>query len=174
MHIDREPKLDFADVLIRPKRSALPSRAEVDIVREFRFKHSQHRYRGIPIIAANMDTVTRAPMAIVDVPESGKLKPSMHHLWFTDQGQTGLHDPTGRLYRFDRRRLDAVLQVRPDGDRDGRLRGRGAVAGLAGLDDGPRRALFGSCVRERGAPSRRACATGSGSAPRSRPPRAST
>ena len=63
MHIDREPKLDFADVLIRPKRSALPSRAEVDIAREFRFKHSQHRYRGIPIIAANMDTVGTFEMA---------------------------------------------------------------------------------------------------------------
>ena len=63
MHIDREPKLDFADVLIRPKRSALPSRAEVDIAREFKFKHSQHRYRGIPIIAANMDTVGTFEMA---------------------------------------------------------------------------------------------------------------
>jgi GMP reductase len=57
MHIEREVKLDFADVLIRPKRSALPSRAEVDIEREFVFKHSRDNYRGIPIVAANMDTV---------------------------------------------------------------------------------------------------------------------
>jgi len=57
MHIEREMKLDFADVLIRPKRSALPSRAKVEIDREFTFKHSQHKYRGIPIIAANMDKV---------------------------------------------------------------------------------------------------------------------
>ncbi len=56
MHIDREIKLDFKDVLIRPKRSALPSRAQVDITREFTFKHSQHHYCGVPIIAANMDT----------------------------------------------------------------------------------------------------------------------
>jgi GMP reductase len=63
MHIEREMKLDFADVLIRPKRSALPSRAEVDIQREFRFKHSQHKYRGIPIIGANMDTVGTFEMA---------------------------------------------------------------------------------------------------------------
>ena len=63
MHIEREPKLDFADVLIRPKRSALPSRAEVDINREFTFKHSRHEYRGIPIIAANMDTVGTFEMA---------------------------------------------------------------------------------------------------------------
>lgn len=63
MHIEREVKLDFADVLIRPKRSALPSRAEVDIQREFTFKHSRDKYRGIPIIAANMDTVGTFAMA---------------------------------------------------------------------------------------------------------------
>ena len=63
MHIDREIKLDFNDVLIRPKRSALPSRAEVDITREFRFKHSASSYRGVPIIAANMDTIGTFEMA---------------------------------------------------------------------------------------------------------------
>jgi GMP reductase len=63
MHIDREIKLDFKDVLIRPKRSALPSRAEVDITREYSFKHADSDYRGIPIIAANMDTVGTFEMA---------------------------------------------------------------------------------------------------------------
>ena len=63
MHIDRDIKLDFKDVLIRPKRSALPSRAEVDVHREFEFKHSGHKYRGIPIVAANMDSVGTFDMA---------------------------------------------------------------------------------------------------------------
>ena len=63
MHIDRDLKLDFSDVLIRPKRSALPSRAEVDIHREFVFRNSQRKYRGIPIIAANMDTIGTFEMA---------------------------------------------------------------------------------------------------------------
>ncbi len=63
MHIDRDLKFDFSDVLIRPKRSALPSRAEVDIHREFTFRHSKRKYRGIPIIAANMDTVGTFEMA---------------------------------------------------------------------------------------------------------------
>jgi len=63
MHIDRELKLDFSDVLIRPKRSALPSRAKVDIHREFTFRNSQRKYHGIPIIAANMDTVGTFEMA---------------------------------------------------------------------------------------------------------------
>jgi GMP reductase len=64
MHIERELKLDFRDVLIRPKRSTLPSRAQVDIRREFVFKHSQHKYLGIPIIAANMDTIGTFEMAL--------------------------------------------------------------------------------------------------------------
>jgi GMP reductase len=63
MHIDRDRKLDFKDVLIRPKRSALPSRAEVDIIRAYTFKHSAVRYRGVPVIAANMDTVGTFEMA---------------------------------------------------------------------------------------------------------------
>ena len=63
MHIDRDRKLDFRDVLIRPKRSALPSRATVDIQRAFRFKHSGARYHGVPVIAANMDTVGTFAMA---------------------------------------------------------------------------------------------------------------
>jgi GMP reductase len=63
MHIEHEVKLDFKDVLIRPKRSTLTSRADVDLEREFRFRHSVSQYRGIPIIAANMDTTGTIEMA---------------------------------------------------------------------------------------------------------------
>lgn len=63
MRIEEELKLDFKDVLIRPKRSTLTSRSEVDISREFAFRHSGHRYRGIPIVAANMDTIGTVEMA---------------------------------------------------------------------------------------------------------------
>lgn len=63
MRIEPELKLDFTDVLIRPKRSTLTSRSEVDISREFVFRHSGATYRGIPIIAANMDTVGTFAMA---------------------------------------------------------------------------------------------------------------
>ncbi len=63
MRIEEELKLDFKDVLIRPKRSTLTSRSEVDISREFVFRHSGGKYRGIPIIAANMDTVGTFEMA---------------------------------------------------------------------------------------------------------------
>ena len=63
MHIDQEIKLDFKDVLIRPKRSTLTSRSEVDISRDFVFRNSGAKYHGIPIIAANMDTTGTMEMA---------------------------------------------------------------------------------------------------------------
>ena len=63
MHIEHEVKLDFKDVLIRPKRSTLTSRSDVDITREFVFRHAGVKYHGIPIIASNMDTTGTFEMA---------------------------------------------------------------------------------------------------------------
>jgi GMP reductase len=63
MRIEQDIKLDFKDVLIRPKRSTLTSRAEVDISRDYVFLHSRRRYSGIPIIAANMDLTGTFAMA---------------------------------------------------------------------------------------------------------------
>lgn len=67
MRIENETKLDYADVLIRPKRSTLGSRKEVDLEREFTFRNytpafehrnwEDHHYQGIPIMASNMDGV---------------------------------------------------------------------------------------------------------------------
>ncbi len=69
MRIEEDIKLDFKDVLIRPKRSTLTSRSEVDISREFVFRHSRRKYHGIPIIGANMDTVGTFEMAGALVPQ---------------------------------------------------------------------------------------------------------
>lgn len=63
MHIEHELKLDFKDVLIRPKRSTLTSRSDVDTRREFAFRHSPEKYHGIPIVAANMDATGTFEMA---------------------------------------------------------------------------------------------------------------
>ncbi|GAB4562063.1 MAG: GMP reductase [Geothermobacteraceae bacterium] len=57
MRVESDLKLGFKDVLIRPKRSTLKSRAEVSLEREFTFLHSGRTWKGVPIIAANMDTV---------------------------------------------------------------------------------------------------------------------
>ena len=57
MKIEEEIKIDFSDVLIRPKRSTLGSRSEVNLERDYTFLHSKKKWSGVPIIAANMDTV---------------------------------------------------------------------------------------------------------------------
>ncbi len=65
MRIEHDVKLDFSDVLIRPKRSVLKTRADVSLDREFRFKHTQTIWQGIPIIASNMDHTGTFEMARV-------------------------------------------------------------------------------------------------------------
>ena len=63
MRIEEDLKLGFKDVLFRPKRSTLKSRSQVSLTRQFTFKHTQTRWQGVPVIAANMDTVGSFAMA---------------------------------------------------------------------------------------------------------------
>lgn len=63
MRIEQDLKLGFKDVLFRPKRSTLKSRSQVDLSREFTFKHSGKKWSGVPVIAANMDSVGTFEMA---------------------------------------------------------------------------------------------------------------
>ena len=72
MRIEEDMKLDYKDVLIRPKRSTLGSRKEVDLERGYTFRNykpefpdsaNERHWRGIPIMAANMDGVGTFEMA---------------------------------------------------------------------------------------------------------------
>ncbi|MEH0664722.1 GMP reductase [Vibrio scophthalmi] len=63
MRIEQELKLGFKDVLFRPKRSTLKSRSQVNLTRDFTFKHSGRQWSGVPVIAANMDSVGSFEMA---------------------------------------------------------------------------------------------------------------
>jgi GMP reductase len=73
MRIEEDIKLDYKDVLIRPKRSTLKSRSQVKLNRKFQFRHYDHdiatplpdeyHYEGIPIMASNMDGVGTMRMA---------------------------------------------------------------------------------------------------------------
>ena len=63
MRIEEEIKLDYSDVLFRPKRSTLKSRKDVDLSRKYTFKHSRSSWKGIPIIASNMDGVGEIDVA---------------------------------------------------------------------------------------------------------------
>ena len=65
MRIDQDMKLDFKDVLFKPKRSKLESRRDVDMHRTFKFHNSGKEWTGIPIMASNMDGVGTFEMAKV-------------------------------------------------------------------------------------------------------------
>ena len=49
MRIEEELKLDYSDVLFRPKRSTLKSRKDVNLLRTYRFKYSKNEWSGIPL-----------------------------------------------------------------------------------------------------------------------------
>ncbi len=63
MRIETDVKLDFKDVLIRPKRSTLNTRSAVDVNRTFRLLHTGSEWKGFPLIAANMDVTGTMSMA---------------------------------------------------------------------------------------------------------------
>ena len=64
MRIEYDIKLGFKDVMFRPKRSTLKSRSQVNLERTFRLLHNKTEWTGIPIMAANMDTVGTFEMAL--------------------------------------------------------------------------------------------------------------
>jgi GMP reductase len=64
MRIEYDIKLGFKDVMFRPKRSTLKSRSQVNLERTFRMMHNKSEWTGIPIMAANMDTVGTFEMAL--------------------------------------------------------------------------------------------------------------
>lgn len=67
MRVETELKLDFDDVLIRPKRSVAPSRASVDVLRSYHFRNASPAasWTGTPIMASNIDTIGTMKMAQV-------------------------------------------------------------------------------------------------------------
>lgn len=64
MRIEYDIKLGFKDVMFRPKRSTLKSRSLVSLERNFKFLNSTATWSGVPIMAANMDTVGTFEMAL--------------------------------------------------------------------------------------------------------------
>ncbi len=83
MRIEPEVKLGFKDVMFRPKRSTLKSRSEVSLERTFKFLHSGTEWTGVPIMAANMDTVATFGLAKVLVKE--KILTPMHKHYTTQE-----------------------------------------------------------------------------------------
>ena len=65
MRIEHDIKLDYSDVLFKPKRSKLESRRDVDLMRTFKFHNSGNEWTGVPIMSSNMDGVGTFSMAKV-------------------------------------------------------------------------------------------------------------
>ena len=80
MRVENEKKLDYSDVLIRPKRSTLTSRYDVDMTRTYTFLHSQRNWTGIPVMSANMDTVGTPEMYKVLFKHKMITSPARHYL----------------------------------------------------------------------------------------------
>ncbi|XP_053449419.1 GMP reductase 2 isoform X2 [Nycticebus coucang] len=119
-HIDNDVKLDFKDVLLRPKRNTLKSRSEVDLTRSFTFRNSKQIYTGIPIIASNMDTVGTFEMAKVLCKFS--LFTAVHKHYSLDQWQEFARQNPDCLEHlaassgtgsFDFERLEQILEAVP-------------------------------------------------------------
>lgn len=121
MRIEEDVKLDFKDVLIRPKRSTLKSRKDVDITREFTFKWSKKNYHGVPIIAANMDGVGTFAMARSFLEHDTKMSVALHkHYPLERLGDFFIqNDPSSVWYsigmvKADHEKLMAFLKKYPN------------------------------------------------------------
>ena len=81
--IEEDIKLDFNDVLIKPKRSTLSSRKEVDVTREFKTLHSKKNWEGIPVMVANMDSI--ATFDMLESTKKHKIMTCIHKHYTVDE-----------------------------------------------------------------------------------------
>ena len=98
MRIELEMKLGFKDVMIRPKRSTLKSRSHVSLEREFKFLHSSTTWTGVPIMAANMDTVGTFEMAKALAED--KLFTAIHKHYSVQEWNSFLRDVSPEKYNY--------------------------------------------------------------------------
>ena len=120
MRIEHDTKLDFKDVLIRPKRSTLGSRKDVDISRTFKYKWCDKKFKGVPVIAANMDGVGTFAMAEAFMKDGNGLTVALHKHYslddltgfFEDHGGESVWYSIG-MTQDDQDKLQAFLDSKP-------------------------------------------------------------
>ena len=98
MRIETELKLGFKDVMIRPKRSTLKSRSQVSLERNFTFRNSQKKWTGVPIIAANMDTVGTFEMA--EALSKEKIITAIHKHYTIEEWSQFLENQPDSIYDY--------------------------------------------------------------------------
>ena len=122
MRIENDIKLGFKDVMIRPKRSTLKSRSEVSLKRKITFLHSKKEWIGIPIMAANMDTVGTFEMAEALAEE--KLFTAIHKHYSLSEWKTFLENSKSTIFNHiavstgtsekDSEKLQKILNQHPE------------------------------------------------------------
>lgn len=121
MRIENDLKLGFKDVMIRPKRSTLKSRSQVSLERSFTFRNSGKKWSGIPIIAANMDTVGTFEMAAALSKE--KILTAVHKHYSQEEWSQFLEGQTDSIYDYialstgigsaDEEKIQKIIQKHP-------------------------------------------------------------
>ena len=121
MRIETELKLGFKDVMIRPKRSTLKSRAQVSLDRTFTFRNSQKKWSGVPIIAANMDTVGTFEMA--EALSKEKIMSAIHKHYSLEEWDNFLKKQSDSIYDYialstgtgkaDEEKIKAIIEKHP-------------------------------------------------------------
>ncbi|WP_312767686.1 GMP reductase [Epilithonimonas sp.] len=121
MRIENEIKLGFKDVMFRPKRSTLKSRSEVTIEREFTFLHTQKKWSGVPLIAANMDTVGTFEMA--EALSKEKIITAIHKHYSVEEWNQFLKDKSDDFHQYialstgtgkaDEEKIKKILDANP-------------------------------------------------------------
>ena len=131
MRIDQDVKLDYKDVLLRPKRSTLGSRKDVDLERGYTYRNykpefpdnAEYRHwRGTPIMAANMDTVGTFEMALTL--SKHKLFTAIHKHYSIQEWEAFLSNTPKYLHDYiaistgtgkhDAEKLKAILELQND------------------------------------------------------------
>jgi GMP reductase len=121
MRIEYDIKLGFKDVMFRPKRSTLKSRSQVKLERTFRLLHSKGEWTGLPVMAANMDTVGTFEMALALMKH--KMFTAIHKHYTNEQWAKFLADAPNGVENFiaistgtsndDFEKLTAILNDNP-------------------------------------------------------------
>ena len=121
MRIESELKLGFKDVMFRPKRSTLKSRSQVDLRREYTFLHTGKKWQGVPVIAANMDTVGTFEMA--QALSQHQMLTAVHKHYSVEDWYEFLKDKPSSIYQnlalstgtgqADEEKIDIILDEHP-------------------------------------------------------------
>jgi GMP reductase len=98
MFVDNDVKLGFSDVLIRPKRSNLKSRSQVDLLRTFRFLHSKREWTGVPVISANMDTT--GTFEVAEALARHRMLTAVHKHYSLEEWDAFLSGKENELYSY--------------------------------------------------------------------------